>query len=32
MKRIAYLGINLLKETEDIYIGKTIKHYERNQR
>ena len=27
MKRIAYLGINLLKETEDKYIGTTIKHW-----
>ena len=27
MKRIKYLGINLLKETKDLYIGKTIKHW-----
>ena len=26
MKRIKYLGINLPKETKDLYIKKTIKH------
>ena len=27
MKRIKYLGINLPKETKDLYIKKTIKHW-----